>query len=98
LKSLAESEIKKLPLQGFGADKQEIPLNGSKINLSEHHTCGRCAGQTKIKCNHCHGSAYMQCQVCYGKGLMRCQTCSGNGQIMLNGQPQICTNFKTLLL
>lgn len=91
LTATVEAMIKKLPLEGFGADKQRLSITGNQEILTEHKTCGNCAGQGQSQCHICHGQGRIQCRLCNGHGELQCMTCGGQGQTTINGQTQICT-------
>jgi len=88
--STAKTVIKSLPLHGFGAGKQDIPLNDKKTVLSEQSTCGTCHGKKQINCSKCHGKKQIQCPKCYGTGYMKCIACNGNRTVIINGKRQNC--------
>lgn len=90
---IAEEQIKKLPQQGFGADKEQISLGRGKEKITEHQTCRNCQGHAKMPCPTCYGKAYMQCNLCNGYGELQCMMCAGRGQIQnADGSHQTCTN------
>jgi hypothetical protein len=88
---MAKAMIVKLPMNGFGADKQVLDIPSQKTILIEHQTCGSCQGQGRSKCQTCKGQARMPCPLCHAHGLLRCMTCSGVGtRADANGQQQVC--------
>lgn len=89
---IAKSHIKSLPLNGFGADKMQIPLKDKSLTITEINPCGRCQGQGQSQCQTCHGRGQSQCQLCYGQGLVNCLYCQGLGQIQDGQTMKMCNN------
>ncbi len=90
IKTQAIEIIKALPLKGFGADKNEIPLGGQKLILSEQTSCGRCQGKGQAQCQTCHGRGQAECVMCHAQGYLQCLHCAGRGEIQNGNQMQIC--------
>jgi len=86
----AIERIKALPLQGFGIEKEILPLKDSQLTLSEQSQCQRCNGQGQSVCNMCAGKGKAQCPLCIGTGTLRCMNCGGTKQIQLNNEHQSC--------
>jgi len=89
--STAKDIIQKMPLNGFGADKEIIPLTAQKTIFCEHVNCQQCQGQGKSKCARCHGKAQMPCNLCNGRGLLKCMQCHGVGTIQSGDKRIPCT-------
>lgn len=86
----ALENIKKLPSEGFGADKQTFPLSQGKTVFVEHRTCQTCRGEKQMTCAVCSGNGRSQCHKCAGIGEMNCLLCHGQGQIKVGDQAQQC--------
>ncbi len=90
LKEAIKTKIESLPLQGFGAENEIIPLDQAKKIYTEQTPCGTCSGQGKSVCNICRGQGHAQCQLCFARGMIQCTQCNGIGEIINGDQKQVC--------
>lgn len=84
------AKIKKLPMEGFGADKIALSLTQGQTVFIEHQICRNCHGQGRAICATCHGQGRAPCRKCSGSGDMNCFLCHGSGQVPNGNQQQIC--------
>lgn len=70
--------------QGFGLQRQTIPLDFLKKEFCWHEGCSTCNGTAKAACQRCQGRRIETCIKCTGRGLMQCPMCRATG--LLQGQ------------
>lgn len=79
---IADSLLRR-PDQGFGLNRQTIPIDFLKREYSWHEACEACRGSSQGVCTTCHGKRVEPCTKCSARGLMPCPLCRGIG--LMNG-------------
>lgn len=72
------------PDQGFGLNRQGVPLDFLTKELSWHEACGSCHGSARVACQRCLGRKIEPCTRCNARGLMPCPICRGLGLLQGN--------------
>ncbi len=76
------------PDQGFGMNRQAVPLNFLAKEYSWHEACQTCRGTAQAPCQRCLGKRIEPCIKCTGRGLMFCPMCRGTGLLQGNKCPR----------
>lgn len=72
------------PDQGFGLNRQAVPLDFLTKELSWHEACASCHGSARVPCQRCTGRKVEPCIKCNARGLMPCPICRGLGLLQGN--------------
>lgn len=72
------------PDQGFGLNRQVVPLDFLKRDFTWHESCHTCQGTSKAPCQKCQGRRLETCVKCSGRGLMPCPMCRATGLLQGN--------------
>lgn len=70
--------------QGFGLQRQTVPLDFLRKDFTWHEGCPTCNGTSRAPCQRCQGRRIETCTKCTGRGLMQCPMCRATG--LLQGQ------------
>lgn len=76
------------PDQGFGLNRQAVPLDFLHRDITWHEACHNCHGTAQGPCMKCQGRKLETCFKCTGRGLMKCPMCRATGLLQGNKCPK----------
>lgn len=74
--------------QGFGLNRQAVPLGFLEKEFTWHEACQTCRGSARAPCIKCQGRRLETCVKCIGRGLMKCPMCRATGLLQGNKCPR----------